>query len=115
MASVHASRVEVCADIDYGEIYLTFEWPDPVYGNECLSIDADAHCSRRNSFYSGSGLDSLELRRDRLSVRFSETLAKKLMFHRDLEISFGISDDAYERLQGAVDFIVEVIAIRARQ
>lgn len=103
-----ADRVELHADVDYGEGGIEFYWPDPVFGYESFRIDMEGHCSRRMPIYSGSGLEAIDLARDRVRFRFSELLARQLRLGQDVEIAFAISDEDFEKLKQALNFVMGV-------
>ncbi len=106
MAQYHAEKVELDAETDYGEGWVEFQWPDSLYGWECLKIDLDRHCSRRMPIRSGDGLpDLVELQRNRIRFRFDPSLARKLELEQDVEITFDISDDEFSDLRRVVDYL----------
>jgi hypothetical protein len=105
MASYHADRVDLTADTEYGDGWITFRWPDRLFGWECLEIALDGHCSRRMPVHSGDGLpEFVELKRDRIRFRFEPALAEKLELEEDVEISFDISDDDFRQLCKAINY-----------
>ena len=107
-ASFSASRVTVAADVDYGEGYIHFEWPDPIYGSEGLTIDLVGFCSRNMSIRSGAGPpDFVELRPGSVTLRFTSVLAKKLELHETIQIQFSISEDDFRALQQVVEYFKE--------
>jgi hypothetical protein len=106
MTSFYADRVDVTADTDNGEGWITFRWPDRLFGWECLIIDLDGHCSRRMPIRSGDGWpEFVELKRDRIILRFEPSLAEKLQLEEDVEITFAISDDDFRQLSRAIDYL----------
>jgi|SRR3954447_14957715 hypothetical protein len=92
-------------DREYGEGWLSFIWPDPMYGTERLSIDLQGHCSRRMPIRSGQGPPSfVEVGRNRIKMRFPAELAKKLELDEEIEIEFAINDQDFEQLQRTIDY-----------
>jgi hypothetical protein len=111
MAVYHATSVGVIGaeDLDYGEGWVTFSWPDPIYGHEGLQINFDGFCQREMPVHSGQGPpEFVDLQRDRIKVRFSPTLAEKLQLEPDVEIVFNISDKEFESLKLVFDYFNEL-------
>jgi hypothetical protein len=102
------ANVDVPDDIglEYGEGWLAFVWPDPMYGSECLKIDVeDGHCSRMMPIRCGKGPPQfVEVTRDRVKIRFSPELAKKLELDEEIVIEFAISDQDFEQLERAIKY-----------
>jgi hypothetical protein len=106
MVLYRAENVELTVDTDYGEGWVTFQWPDQLYGWECLMIYVDGHCSRRMPIRSGNGLpEFVALQRDRIKLRFDPVLAAKLELEQEVEIAFDVSDDVFRELQKAITYI----------
>jgi hypothetical protein len=105
MSRYSASYVGVEADTDHGEGLVVFQWPHDRYGYESLKIDLDGHCSRRMPLYSGTGPpEFVELRRDRIRIRFDATLAQKLRLEEEIEILFDLPDAEFAELRRVVDY-----------
>jgi hypothetical protein len=105
MAVYTATAVSVIADVDYGEGWITFQWPDPLYGHEGLTIDLDGHCSREMPIHSGQGPpEFVALERDSVKLRFPPALAQKLQLESDVEILFNIPDKDFTTLQLVIDY-----------
>lgn len=105
MTSYQASRVDLLVDVDYGEGWITFDWPDAVFGHDQLTIDLDGYCSRRMPIHSGWGPpDFLELQRDRIRLRFAPELASKLKMDEEIEIVFALPDDDFLELRRAIEY-----------
>ncbi len=101
-----AHAVDLFADLDYGEGGISFRWPDPLYGEEELNINLDGFCSRAMPFYSGDdSVEAVELQRDRICFRFSDSLARKLRFEQEVEIIFTISDVDFRKLRQVINHI----------
>jgi hypothetical protein len=100
-----ATKVELNADLEYGEGRIRFRWPDQMSGEELLEIDCDGHCSRRMPIYSGTGPPRfIVLERNRVVIQFSATLAKQLRLEEEIEITFSISDDDFQKLVAFREF-----------
>jgi hypothetical protein len=106
MERYQADKVELFADVDYGEGGIAFRWPDPRFGWECLKIDLDGHCARRMPIHSGSGIDSIELHRDRIRFRFAPPLARALQFEEEIEIAFSTSDEDFRALRKVIVYLM---------
>jgi hypothetical protein len=107
MATFQARAVHVLADTDHGEGWVSFEWADQLTGWDELKVDLDGHCSRRMPIHSGSGgVEAIELSRDRIRFRFTESLAHNLGLEPDVEIAFAVSDAVFADLQRAVAHLV---------
>ncbi len=107
MLSFQAESVDVPSnsDLDYGEGWLSFIWPDPVYGCEGLTIDLDGHCSRKMPIRSGNGLpEFIALGRDRIGLRFPASLAEKLDLEEEIEIRFSIADREFCQLERTINY-----------
>jgi hypothetical protein len=105
MTLYHAESVELEADTEYGEGCVTFRWPDPMYGWECLTVDLDGYCSKRMPIHSGNGLpEFVEVQHDRIKLRFDPILATKLELEHDVEITFDVSDDEFRELCKAIQY-----------
>lgn len=100
MQIFHAREVSVdTADLEYGEGWLCFCWPDGMYGSEQLQIDMEGHCSRAMPIRSGQGPpEFVTVERDRVVLRFRPALARKLELDDEIEIRFSINDDDYQKL-----------------
>jgi hypothetical protein len=106
MLLYHAENVELAADTDYGQGWVTFRWPDRLYGWECLTIDLDGHCSRRMPIHSGDGLPGfVVVQRDRIRLRFDPLLAAKLELEQDVEIAFDVPDDDFRELCKVISYL----------
>jgi hypothetical protein len=107
MQTFTASRVDVLSqhDLDYGEGWIAFTWPDPLYGEERLTIQFDGFCSKANPFYSGYGLESVLLERIKVSLRFSEELSQTLELDQEVIIVCELSDKDYAGLFAAFDMV----------
>jgi hypothetical protein len=109
MTFYHADQVAVVADVEYGEGYIQFRWPDPIVGHEGLKIDLDGHCSREMPIHSGDGPPKfIELDRSGLKLWFPPELAKKLKLDQDLELTFTLTDNDYLALQRVIDHFREL-------
>ena len=105
MSQYSATSVGVQADTDHGEGRVVFQWPHDRYGYEELTIDLDGHCSRRMPLYSGTGSPEIvELRPDRIRIRFDPILAHKLGLEEEIEILFRLSDAEFTELRCVVDY-----------
>lgn len=92
--------------LDYGEGELVFQWSDPIYGSESLSIDLEGYCSRAMPIRSGQGPPSIiELHRFRIKLSFAPSLARQLELDEKVEISFALSDAEFLQLQRAVAYL----------
>jgi hypothetical protein len=91
--------------LEYGEGWLAFVWADPLYGREGLQIDVeDSHCSRMMPIRCGQGPpEFVEVARDRVKLRFSPELAKKLELDEEIVIEFAISDQEFEQLERTIE------------
>jgi hypothetical protein len=105
MRSYQSRAVHVLADTDHGEGWIMFEWPDESSGWDCLRITLDGHCSRRMPIYSGSGIERIELSRDRIRVQFTPELADRLRLELDTEIGFAASDTEFAELRAVVEHL----------
>lgn len=106
MTLYHAEKVELSADTKNGEGWITFRWPDSLYGWECLTIDLDGHCSRRMPIRSGSGPpEFVELQRDRIKLRFDPVLAGRLELEESVEITFTVTDDEFYELCKVINYL----------
>jgi hypothetical protein len=107
MVSFQAESVDVPDETDrsYGEGWLSFQWADPLYGREGLTIQLDGHCSRNMPIRSGNGPpDFVDLKRDRVTLRFDPVLAKELELDEEIEIRFALTDEAFYQLQRTIDY-----------
>jgi hypothetical protein len=92
--------------LEYGEGWLVFTWPDPMCGTEYLKIDVeDGHCSRMMPIRSGKGPpEFVELGRDRVKIRFSPELAKKLELDEEIVIEFAINEQDFKQLERTIQY-----------
>jgi hypothetical protein len=101
-----ASGVDLCADLDYGEGYISFRWPDPLLGEERLTITLEGFFSKSMPFYSdGEYPNAVTLLRDRIRFCFSDSMARNLRLEPEFEIMFSISDDCFLELQQVINYI----------
>jgi hypothetical protein len=106
MATYHATSVSILADLDHGEGWILFQWPDPIYGYEELSINSDGFCSRRRSIQSGNGPPRfVDIQRDRIVLEFSPRLAKRLEMEERVEIQYEISENDLHELREFVEML----------
>jgi hypothetical protein len=111
MAVYHATDVGVIGaeHLDYGEGWVKFCWPDPLYGHDGLQINFDGFCQREMHIHSGQGPpEFVALQRDRLKLRFSPTLAEKLNLEPEVEIVFNISEDEFAELKLVFGYFKEL-------
>ena len=100
MQTFTAYEVSDSLDFDDGEGWLCFRWKDPIYGYDELEINLEGHCSRRMPIHSGNGPpEFVSVERDRVVLRFSSALAKKLDLDENIEIIVSLSDDELNRLR----------------
>jgi hypothetical protein len=91
-------------DLDYGEGWLVFTWPDPIYGTEGLQIDLDGRCSRMMPIRCGQGRpEFVDVQRDHVKIRFAAELAGKLELDEEIVVEFVINDQEFERLQRTIE------------
>jgi hypothetical protein len=106
MALYHAEKVDLSADADYGEGWIIFQWPDRLFGWECLTLNLDDYCARRMPIRMGGGMpEFIDLQRDRIRMRFDPDLAAKLEFEQDVEITFNVSDEDYRELCKVISYL----------
>lgn len=109
MAIYRANQVTVDTDsLSYGEGEVEFRWPGPIFGWECLTINADGHCSRRMPIRSGSGPpDFVAVDRERVCLRFPPELAQQLQLEPQVEITFSLSDEDFRKLRRMIRYLTE--------
>lgn len=95
------STITINADFDYGEGGINFHWVDSLGYSASLDIDLDGWCTREMPIRSGQGPPKLELlERNRIRLRFSSSLAKKLELDERVEFTFQADDQTFEQLKG---------------
>jgi hypothetical protein len=101
MLKLVASKVEIEDEaVSYGYGRICFQWLDPVFGYDELSIDLEGFCSRRMPLYSGAGPPAFTaLERDRVVLQFAPALAKQLLLDEEVVITFSISEGDLQRLE----------------
>jgi hypothetical protein len=100
-----ATNVFILADVDNGEGWVIFQWPDELYGYEELTIGLDGHCSRRMPIHSGHGPpDVVELDRNKIRLRFDPELAERLQLSEEIAISYRLTDRDYNQLKSVVTY-----------
>lgn len=106
MVVIQANRLHLAADVNYGEGYIAFEWPEPLYGREWLQIDMEGFCSRMMPFRSGQGPpEFLDVDPEFIRLRFDQRLALRLELAPEIEIRFQASADEFRQLLQAVTYL----------
>lgn len=104
MQVYQANAVDVFFDSDYGEGWLAFSWPNPIYGHDGLRIAPDGLITRERKLFNGRA-DSAELSRDHLTLNLPQKASENLAFERQIEIRFALSDEQFLVLQSFINYV----------